>query len=337
MQHPGLWFEDGDLVLVANTACAQPISFLIHRCTFCKSPVFRRILLTNDFNFHPIYKDAIVWEVTDPAADVAVLLQCLYYDLPFNHAEPTVTVDLGGLLRLCKKYEFAEITARIIAQLKHEWPTSLAIWDIHETRIRTLSIAHAGAPDGQIDAQYLDNRLPEPASIIALAREFALPELFPAAFYALALVSSSANYDAFHADFLPESERQQLANGTRSARWPLLTPPDLLRLAKGHDRMRSQKSLTRALASSQRPQTKDCAAGCTSLLTALRELGDHTHDILGALTYLRLYISEPGQASRMKICAGCAKALCDASAALRLQIWRSLPEWFDLTGVELTA
>ncbi|KAJ7777275.1 hypothetical protein B0H16DRAFT_1504904 [Mycena metata] len=336
MQHPKLWFEDGDLVLVANAACGEPISFLIHKRTLCKSPIFKRILLTNDFDLHPVY-NAIVWEVVYSAADVAALLQCLYYDLPFNQGEPTVAVDLGGLLRLCKKYQFADLTARIIAQLRYEWPTSLAVWDIHETRIRSLSIAHAGAVDGQIDAKYLDDRLPEPASIIALAREFTLPELLPAAFYALALVRPSADYDAFHADPLRESERQQLANGTRSARWPLLTPPDLLCLAKGHDRLRSQKSLTRALASPTRPQMKDCAAGCTSLLTALRELGDHTHDILGALTYMRLYISEPGQASRMKICAGCAKGLCDAAAALRLQIWRSLPEWFDLTGVELMA
>ncbi|KAJ7173573.1 hypothetical protein C8R46DRAFT_1189784 [Mycena filopes] len=326
MQYPGLWFEDGDFVL--QTASA---SFLIHKRVLCKSPVFKQILLSNHFDRHPEHKDAVMWTVEDPTEDLAALLYCLY-----SVIGPSAGTNPLGLLRLCQKYVLPILAAELIAKFKRAWPTSLAAWDQHEAHIRALSIAHAAAPHGQIASRYLDDCLPEPAAVVALAREFVLPELLPSALYALSLLRPAATHATFRARLTPEV-KDALAAGARSARWDLLTAPDLLRLAKGQDRLRSQRTLTHALTVAPPQRSPACAAGCEKLLAALRELGERSPDVLGALTYLRLYICEPGQARRLGICGGCAEGVCKTIAALRLQIWRSLPEWFDVRGVVMTA
>lgn len=248
---------------------------------------------------------------------------------------PTVTVDLGALLRLCRKYQISSLAAKIIAQLKFEWPTSLSIYDKHETRVRNASIAHASAPDGQIAGQYLDDLFPEPASIIRLAREFNIPELLPAAFYALSLISPSADYTALHARLRPDRATAQLARGGRSARWALLAPADLLSLAKGQDQLRSHKTLTRAFET--HTHAPACSAGWDVLLGALRELLERTNDVLGALTYLRLYVADQEKAGTARICPSCVEEVYSMIDALRLRIWRNLPWWFGVPEVEFAA
>ncbi|KAF7356925.1 BTB domain-containing protein [Mycena venus] len=343
MKYPSLWFNDGDIVLSPNTGYRPELpSFLVHRHVLStNSPVFAAIFkqpFAVQRNQIEDIQEIDVLQVKDPAEDLAVLLSCLYYlKLPFRRDQPTVNVDLGGLLRLCTKYQISDLAAKVVNQLKFEWPTSLSIWAEHETRIRKWGIAHADAPNGQIDGQYLDNRFPEPVSIIQLAREFNIPELLPAALYTLSLISPSANYDTFHtlgARLLPEYATQ-LSRGTRSARWSLLSPQDFLCLAKGQDHLRSNKTLTRVFEGIA--CSPNCSAGCDALLVALRELVEQTHDILGALTYLRLYITEPEKASKMNICANCEKGICNTIEALRLRIWRNLPWWFGVPEIEFHA
>ncbi|KAJ7636135.1 hypothetical protein DFH06DRAFT_1100234 [Mycena polygramma] len=330
-KYPGLWFKDGDIILSPGTPDADCLRFLVHKKILSRhSPQFAAMF------HHP--SEAIsgirFFQVNDRVEDLAVLLRCLYYpnDLPFKRDKPTINLD--RLLRICKKYRISDLAASVIAQLKFEWPTSLALWEVHETRVRKLGIAHAAAPDGLIDGQYLDDRFPEPASIIRLAREFNIPELLPAAFYALSLISPSAAYDTYHTPAtraLPH-HAAKLARLARSARWGLLMPPDLLCLAKGRDFLRSRKALTQILEKPTRSAA--CRAGCDTLLAALRDLAEETHDILGALTYLRLYITDP--VNPPKLCAVCAKGLCDEIAALRLRIWVNFPHWAGL-DVKCTA
>ncbi|KAJ7089729.1 hypothetical protein B0H15DRAFT_269397 [Mycena belliarum] len=345
MQHPTLFFDDGDIVLSANTPIGEPWRFRVHRLTLSThSPVFARILNERS-QVEQVDTDGIQavdnvrsLKISEPAVDLAALLQCLYYpnDMPFKLEEPTVKVDLAGLLRLCKKYDFVQLVSQVVDQLKYEWPTSLALYEVHESRVREMGIAHAAAPQGLIDRKYLDDRLPEPASIIRLSHEFNIPELLPAALYALALISPTADYDTFHsraARMSPELAGK-LARLTRSARWSLLIPADLRALAIGRDQLRSSRALTRVFEA--RPHGATCASGCAALLAALRSLADDTHDILGALTYLRLYISEPERAPKLKICAQCAAVTCRTIAVLRLRIWTSLPLWFKVAGVKCT-
>ncbi|KAJ7695027.1 hypothetical protein B0H17DRAFT_1131551 [Mycena rosella] len=343
MNYPGLWFEDGDIVLSANPHVGDARRlFLVHKHTLSSySPVFWNIfnepsgVRAEDVDGIQAKNDVELLQVNDPASDLAELLQCLYYptQMPFNFKEPTVNIDMGGLLRLCKKYDIADLAARVVNQLKFEWPTSLAIYEQHEARVRMLGLAHADAPGGQIDEKYLDDRFPEPASIVALAREFDIPELLPAAFYALSLISPRAKYDMYHSPIARQHPEcaARLAMLTRSARWSLLAPADLLRLARGQDQLRSPTALTKMFEG--RTRSADCSAGCDALLVALRRLAGDTHDILGALTYLRIYITEPDRAPKMKICRTCAAATCGVVATLRLRIWSSLPLWFGVPGV----
>ncbi|KAJ7132170.1 hypothetical protein C8R44DRAFT_664450, partial [Mycena epipterygia] len=237
MKYPGLYFEDGDITLSAYTARGELRLFLVHRCMLSDySPVFCNIfnepagVQQDDIDGIQAVDDVQLLQVNDSVEDLAAMLRCLYYphDMPFKLEEPTVNVDLGGLLRVCKKYEIATLAVLVVNQLKFEWPTSLSVWEQHESRAR----AFGTAPRGQ---QYLDDRFPEPASIIRLAHEFGIPELLPAAFYCLSRISPSASYETYHSPAtraLPQ-HAAKLAAGKRSARWGLLAHADLMCLAKG--------------------------------------------------------------------------------------------------------
>ncbi|KAJ7113665.1 hypothetical protein C8R43DRAFT_128786 [Mycena crocata] len=347
MRYPDLWFEDGDIILSAENAHAELRMFCVHKRTLSiHSPVFLRIfklpaMLPPNDDFIEEIDGVKVMKVKEPSIDWATLLRCLYHpqNMPFKKEEPTVNVDMAGLLRVCKKYAFNELYATAVHQLMYEWPTSLAIFDEHETRIRTLGIAHHAA-GGRIDGQYLDDALPEPVAIIKLAQEFNIPSLLPAAFYALSCVRPTANYDTFHsplARLLPDAA-QQLTNLKRSARWPLLTSADLLRLARGQDRMRSPSALF-ALFDKYYPEAvaarkPDCTARYNKYLRAVRDTTAETHDILGALTYLRIYVTDP--ASPVKACACCTKCVLVMITMLRLTFWLSLPELFGFPEVKTT-
>ncbi|KAJ6561224.1 hypothetical protein DFH09DRAFT_1481764 [Mycena vulgaris] len=345
MKYPGLWFDDGDIILSATTAYRESWLFLVHKHTLSThSSVFSAIfnhpsgVHQDDVDGIQAIDDVQLLQVNDPAVDLAVLLRCLYCpgDMPFKIEKPSIDVDLAGLLRICKKYDIADLAASVVQQLKFEWPISLSVWEEHETRVRTLGIALAAAPRGRIGGKYLDDHFPEPASIIRLAREFDIPELLPAAFYALSLISPTASYDTFHspAGRVHPEYAAKLAVLTRSARWPLLASEDLLCLAKGRDQLRSPIALTKIF--EKRVSQRGCSLGCTVLLVALRRLAEDTHDLLGALTYLRLYISKPECAPKMKICPSCVEATCKTVAVLRMRIWGSLPEWFGVPGVKCT-
>ncbi|KAJ7460671.1 hypothetical protein FB451DRAFT_1499432 [Mycena latifolia] len=335
--HPAFWFEDGDIILSA-TMGGETWQFLVHKHKLsAHSSVFSRIfnepsgVQQEDLDGIQAIedRDTQLLQVGDSVKDLQALLRCLYYPnrMPFKFTEPTVDTDLAGLLRLCRKYDIADLAAKVIDQLKFEWPTSLAVYEQHESRVRMLGIAHASAPQGQSDQKYLDDRLPEPASIISLAREFDIPELLPAAFYSLSFISPVANYDGYHsaARLRPEIAAK-LASGARSARWSLLAP--------GQDQLRSPTLLTKVFEEPKRGQ--NCRAGCDALLVALRQLAADTHDLLGALTYLRIYISEPDRAPKMQICPSCAASICEIVASLRLRIWRNLPVWFGVPEVNCT-
>ncbi|KAJ7850028.1 hypothetical protein B0H14DRAFT_2582226 [Mycena olivaceomarginata] len=245
--------------------------------------------------------DARLLQVDDRAEDLAVLLSCLYYlNLPFGLDKPTVTVDLGALLRLCRKYQISSLAAKIIAQLKFEWPTSLSIYDKHETRVRNASIAHASAPDGQSPANTSTTSSPSPPPSSASPANSTSPSSSPRRSTPLSLISPSADYAALHARLRPDRATAQLARGGRSARWALLAPGDLLSLAKGQDQLRSHKTLTRAFET--HAHAPACSAGWDVLLGALRELLERTNDVLGALTYLRLYVADQEKAGTARIC-----------------------------------
>jgi transposase len=73
------------------------------------------------------------------------------------------------------------------------------------------------------------------------------------------------------------------------------------------------------------------------LLGALRELLERTNDVLGALTYLRLYVADQEKAGTARICPSCVEEVYSMIDALRLRIWRNLPWWFGVPEVEFAA
>ncbi|KAJ7355633.1 hypothetical protein DFH08DRAFT_933480 [Mycena albidolilacea] len=331
MSYPRIWFDDGDIVLSASTGYGQSASFLVHQHVLsAHSPTFSAIF--NNFS-------AVRRHNTDGTHD-ARLLQV--DDRAEDLAKPAFRTGHAHRNRRPRRAPSAlQKIPNIQSGSKDHYPAQIGVahvpLDIRRTRNTHTKHKHRPRqrPRRQIAGQYLDDLFPEPASIIRLAREFNIPELLPAAFYALSLISPSADYAALHARLRPDRATAQLARGGRSARWALLAPADLLSLAKGQDQLRSHKTLTRAFET--HAHAPACSAGWDVLLGALRELLERMNDVLGALTYLRLYVADQEKAGTARICPSCVKEVYNMIDALRLRIWRNLPWWFGVPEVEFAA
>lgn len=122
----------------------------------------------------------------------------------------------------------ADRYAGIVSALSTLWPSRLDDWNSLDDKHRKVIEDHRRAPKGRINGQYADQVLPEPASVIALARKHNIPQLLPAAFYHLSRILTDMDWDEIYVnDGLKDSSTQiLLEKGERSARWKLLTPAD---------------------------------------------------------------------------------------------------------------
>ena len=140
------------------------------------------------------------------------------------------------MLGLSLKYLADTICDPLIATLSSDWPTTLVGWDRIEADIE-VSIKY-----GPFGRAYIDRELPEPCSMIALARKFpVLNPLLPSAFYHLSRIprwadSRLGDPNISNDPSVSEEEilkhASHLAEGGRSAQYSLLAVEDLLRLEK---------------------------------------------------------------------------------------------------------
>lgn len=85
--------------------------------------------------------------------------------------------------------------------------------------------------DGKINGLFCDDRFPEPASAIRIARLYNIPDILPAAYYELFSIDDvQHDWDGLRK---PDAEHSlHLQNLGRTARWQLLDAADLIRLIR---------------------------------------------------------------------------------------------------------
>ena len=99
--------------------------------------------------------------------------------LCFRRCDPNVSIAIIGAVRLSNKN---------LLELLHKQLTSYAVgeWDIQQAEINAIkqTILSVTTVDGEgVDrSQLLSDRIPEPVSAIAFAREFGCTKILPAAF-----------------------------------------------------------------------------------------------------------------------------------------------------------
>lgn len=138
----------------------------------------------------------------------------MHSKLPHPRLHPETPFAVRAMLSMATKYQISYIRDCIVERLESDWPQTILSWDTLEGEIERTT-EHSNVH------WYTDDRFPEPASAIRLARDFNIPSILPAAFYQL----SRLNIADDHARQRKEvnslySELQHCENGAMgSSEW----------------------------------------------------------------------------------------------------------------------
>jgi len=176
------------------------------------------------------YKGVPLVHLPDDAADIAALLNFLYHPatLVFKKYHPDLPLIIAGPLRIAKKYLIDSLVHRFQQQFLEDWPKTAFEWETLEGEIDTHKRLLGCDFYGSMDI--IDDSFPEPASAIKFAREFDLPQILPAAFYHLARIETTRDWDVLRVEI-----GRSLDRVLRSARWNLLSREDLFCLTRGRE------------------------------------------------------------------------------------------------------
>lgn len=97
-------------------------------------------------------------------------------------------------MRLATKYQIDAIRNRIIDIMNDNWPQTYGQWRIFQAEISAIKAFHK-ENNGLVDGRSFEERIPEPAAAIRFARDFNIPSILPFAFYTLAGIPQSMDWD----------------------------------------------------------------------------------------------------------------------------------------------
>ncbi|EED80879.1 predicted protein [Postia placenta Mad-698-R] len=334
VHHPTLYYEDGNVVLSAQTQDRELHYFRVHQSILCRhSPILAdmfsipplRVSASRD-TLAEVYDGVPHVQMPDSAEDLASFLHVLYDPLgtAYKRFNPDTPVLVQGTLKLATKYECDALRTRIVENLEADWPQTLAQWDARRAEGILARSEHSQQFTGKVNGLYLDDRLPEPASAIRIASDYHIPSILPAAFYQLALLSTDADWDTYRAN-----PGKHLRFGARTARWRLLDKRDLMRLVHGQRLLASYTREIGTIIFGKRCQRgiKTCAKARGDCWKYFQEDApnsmDDPLDILYDCSRLdTLFTDIP--------CAACVADIATMAEKKRRELWRSLPAFFNL-------
>nr|GAT48275.1 predicted protein [Mycena chlorophos] len=337
-RHPDLFFQDGSLIIQAET-----MLFKIHWSQLARhSELFRDVFSLpqppNDRPRGPSVGPVDVAEdcencpvviLHDSAEDVASFLAALYDGCTFGNNGREDFAVVAGILRLSTKYLVDHLRDKALAHLSIAWPSTLRGWDAREEIARAFEL-QTSTSGGHF--------YPSPITVINLAREVNAPQLLPSAFYDLARYTYAQIYEP-----APDEPLYQLP-GTAS-----LSPLDMQRLSLGKEA--AQVAITTLIQSMGHAQTaqrqthahfRKNSTGliCLSAAACRKDFAELTQLATSHYIFDRergqsdpLYVSEEvGQlkSAELSECKACARSLERWAAAERAKIWHMINVWFRL-------
>ncbi|KDQ59933.1 hypothetical protein JAAARDRAFT_56859 [Jaapia argillacea MUCL 33604] len=134
-KHESLWFEDGNVVLVASGTLA----FKIYRGVLIRSSeVFRDMFAIPQPEFMETMDGCPLINVHDSALDLGHLLSALFERGYFDVTRCTIEI-LASILRLATKYSIDDLREEALTELGKCFPSNLASWDSAKTkRVRLI-------------------------------------------------------------------------------------------------------------------------------------------------------------------------------------------------------
>ena len=138
---------------------------------------------------------------------------------------------IRGILKLASKYEVDSLRSQIVQHLEEDWPTTPLAW-LRLCNDERLYMEDYTRYVTLKEGEYIEDKFPEPASAIRLARDFDIPSILPAAYLKLLYADPTLDWDDIRKT--KDGSHGRLA---RSARWTLLDRLDMLRLAQGRARL----------------------------------------------------------------------------------------------------
>lgn len=245
----------------------------------------------------------------------------MHSKLPHPRLHPETPFAVRAMLSMATKYQISYIRDCIVERLESDWPQTILSWDTLEGEIERTT-EHSNVH------WYTDDRFPEPASAIRLARDFNIPSILPAAFYQL----SRLNIADDHARQRKEDNSlyDPSFNIARTARWDLLSGDDLLCVMRGQEKLRK---VVRQFVPPLLCGKTDFSQLC-DISKVLNELSrEHgaatTTDVLEHFRQITIHYRKEYGTER-NICDPCEDVADELLGSIREKIWKKLPEYFEL-------
>ncbi|KZT72000.1 hypothetical protein DAEQUDRAFT_744039 [Daedalea quercina L-15889] len=340
-----IWFSDGNIILVA-----RGIAFKVHRGQLQRhSEVFSDLFsMPQPRAPDQVLIDGCEWvELYDSPTDVLHLLSALYDGLYISKPCSMKFEVIAGVLRLSSKYLIEHLRIRCVQWLRADWPSTLEGWDRREQQATDDS------------KRYTPREwYPHPIHIIHLARELALDDLLPSAFYDLSRYGPRKIASGATVPGGLSSNASTATNNLTIEERTCLPVQDLYTALLGREVGQRyvaafiEKELsTRPVSSACTNRHRDNGRPCREsfyfiMLNVLRSVGgisagrdaDPLFTLMQAMEMLnRKDFTDGEKQCGLQVCEPCKVDFAQSAATARQQVWAQLPSWFGLQPTALSS
>jgi len=338
--HERHYISDGNVVLSAvSQDKTRTVVFRVHKSLLTEqSEVFESMFAVpqgdGESDGHvESYEGLPLVHMPDTAEEVEELLNALRDPLAF--CEQTTFSDtplrIRNALHLASKYLMAELRAKLVRVVEREWPSSLDEMDMRDQAFEELK--------GRIDSDMLVQGwpiqfLPEPAAAIALAEEFNIKSILPAAYYDLTRCAPLRCWDASS-----ETDGESFLKFNRyrgkAARWECLSATSILKMLrirayfKGEMTTKPNNPYNGGLVTNLacNLQVQSCSVYsarqriCNGVAAETKAANDLDQDMFLYLRHVRIKVLD---LSETGLCSLCRSVFLDDIRRLRNKLWQAV-------------
>jgi len=332
--HDKHWISDGNIVLSAVTAQKDStLLFRVHKSLLSdQSEVFASMfeLPQGEGNGREeLYEGLPLVRLHDTSEEVCALLNALR-DL-HQLSERTIYSDtplrIRDALHMASKYLMTDLRARLVRIFESEWPLTV---EALETKDQLLQDYLRHDDDGVRAEAFIFlgwplHLVPEPASAIALAEDYEIKSVLPAAYYDAVRCAPRCDWDLFDwdTDYITKAS-------DKPARWDCLSSGALRKIHRLQDLL-SEEAGDR-FSRLRQLSFKECSdaqsGACRKVWFRLvkesrRDVPSRLldRDLFGQLRELRIRMSRS-----IDICQPCRQRLLDAILKARNRAWQCIKD-----------